>query len=163
MLNQNLEFEMKNIRVFIGRELVCFASVVDSVKSIDILNAISKPIDRLASVREITEPKASAIGPDLWEMYVDRFCTMHEVTRSALLSQSRQGRLPRLRDLLCDSWIQVTHEKVTHTARRMKMDHSSLHAMSNRLARLEIKNKDLRKLHFDTIEMCGTIIKQITA
>jgi len=154
---------MKNIRIFIGRELVCFASVADSVKSIDILNAISKPIDRLASIREITEPKASAIGPDLWDTYIDRFCIMHDVTRAALLSRSRQGRLPRLRAMLCDSWQQATHEQVTRTARRIGMNHATLLHMSNNLARLEVKDKALRKLHFETVALCEGILTQITA
>mgnify|MGYP003405375912 len=153
---------MKNVRVFIGRELVCFASVADSVKSSDILYAISKPIDRLASIRTVMEPTIAAIGPDLWETYVDRFCEMHDVTRGLLLSRSRKGRVPRLRSLLADSWQQATHEQVTRTALRMQMNHASLLAMSNTLARLEIKDKPLRKLHYDTIAMCESIIKNIS-
>lgn len=153
---------MKNIRVFIGRELVCFASVADHVKSSDILYAISKPIDRLASIRTITEPTVAAIGPDLWEAYVDKFCEMHEVSRGLLLSKSRKGTVPRLRSLLADSWQQVTHEQVTRTALRMQMNHASLLSMSNTLARLEIKDRALRRLHYSTIAMCEALIKGIS-
>lgn len=153
---------MKNVRVFIGRELVCFASVADSVKSEDILYAISKPIDQLASIRTIMEPTVAAVGVDLWDHYVDRFCEMHQVSRGVLLSRSRKGEAPKLRSLLIDSWQQATYEQITRTAVRMQMHHSSLLSMSDRLARLEIKDRRLRKLHFDTIAMCKAIITKIS-
>lgn len=146
--------------MLINNKPVMFADVSDEFDTEQIVRAMTKVMDKFASVRRIVSQEETESKNDVWATFVDRLAEANSTTSAAILSKRRTPPLPELRAIAAASWQQSTEERITRIAPRLNMDYSSVITAINKLDEKSKKDEVLRERYCEGVFICEKTVAE---